>query len=378
MKKINLVFIIVFMLIITLPYLFAHRDVDGRISNMENRVLAAYPLLMEEDGGINKAYSSQFEEWIGDNFRGRTSLMELNASLQYRLFQNIVKTDVLQGEDGWLFTNSQDQIEEYQHSNLMSESQMETFGMQLQNLSDYLQKKGIAFYYFQCYSKEAIYPEKYNKYILQTGEKSRTEQIMTLLETMDIRLIDSKNIMLEHKADDLIYFQYVDTIHWNEEGAYWGYQELMNEIHKDFGDIPVLKKENYEIYEEERSTSIYGFEYPYTENTPVYQLKNPQAVEISENDWEWLHYKEHTHEYSNKTIGNHAKILLVGDSYIRMFLKDDIAESFEETLSVDWLNIPILDEIVEIYQPDIVVLECVDSKLGSIAELTNQMDFIEK
>ena len=57
-----------------------------------------------------------------------------------------------------------------------------------------------------------------------------------------------------------------------------------------------------------------------------------------------------------------------------MFLKDDIAESFSYTLSIDWLNIPNIYKIVEEYQPDSVVLERVDSSVGGIAKLADRMD----
>lgn len=381
-RKANLIFIILFLMIISLPYLFAHRNTQGRISDMENRTLSGYPSLLLTEGGMNREYTSQFEDWLDDNLRGRSILIKANATIQYLLFQNIVKTDTLQGENGWLFVNSDDQIREYQHSNLMSEQELAACALRLQKLSDYLKEKGIAFYYFQCYSKETIYPDMYNKGILQVEDISRTEQVMDVLQReTDIRLIDSKKVMKEHGADQIIYFQYVDALHWNEEGAYWGYRELMNEIHKDFEQVPVLEKEDYQIHEEERGTSIYGFEYPYRELCPVYQLAAPRAIEVTKdtlNDWDWLYFKEHTHEYVNEGCENNLKILMVGDSYIRMFLKDDIAESFSATLSVDWLNVPIIDKIVEEYQPDVVILECVDSTLGNVMELTKQMDFIEE
>lgn len=62
---------------------------------------------------------------------------------------------------------------------------------------------------------------------------------------------------------------------------------------------------------------------------------------------------------------------------MRMFLKDDIAEGFRETLSIDWLNIPILDQVVEEYQPDIVVLESAQSALKDTVELVIQTEFAD-
>ena len=63
----------------------------------------------------------------------------------------------------------------------------------------------------------------------------------------------------------------------------------------------------------------------------------------------------------------------MGDSFIRQFLKGDIAESFHETLSIDWINLEILDQVLEIYEPDILVLEsaefCLDNTIPLVAEM---------
>lgn len=381
-QKVNLVFIVLFMIVITLPYLFAHRDVQGRISDMENRTLQGYPSLVLEDGKINKEYTLQFEDWLNDNLRGRSVLVEANATMQYILFQNIVKTDILQGKDGWLFANDLEQIKEYQRSNLMTEEELSFYTSQLQRLSDYLKEKGISFYYMQCYAKEIIYPDNYNESILQVENVSRTEQVIEALEKeTDIYVIDTKNTLCEQSLRQDMYFRYADLVHWNEAGAYLGYQALMNGIHEEYQDVAALGEADYQIEESERITSIYGFEYPYKEICPIYKIKEPKASEITENlgdDWNWLHYKEYTHVYFNSESGNDRKILVLGDSYVRMFLKDDIAENFKETLSIDRANIPLIDRVVEEYQPDIVVLECADHVLSQVLNALEQINFLEQ
>lgn len=353
-QKINLIFVLLFSFVISLPYLFAHRDREGRVSDMENRTLTGYPAVFEEDGNINKEFTVQYENWLNDNLRGRSILVEANAAVQYLLFQKIVKNDVLQGEDGWLFSNDAEQIAEYQHSNLMTEEELFFYASKMQRLSEYLEERNINFYYMQCYAKEMIYSDKYNKGILQTEDISRTEQIISMLkEKTDICVIDTKKILEDAGIEESVYFQYADLVHWNEAGAYLGYRALMDEIQKDYKEIPILKIEDYDISQREQSTSIYGFEYPYMEICPVYNIKEPKALEMTADaaeNWNWLHYKEYTHLYYNEDSSN-KKILVLGDSYVRMFIKDDIAESFSRTLSIDRANISILDKILESYHP---------------------------
>lgn len=379
-RKLNVLLIIIFVLCITLPYLFAHRDREGRASSMENRTLAKYPAIILEDGSVNKGYFQQFEDWINDNLRGRTVMVEANSMLQYTLFNRIVKSDTMEGKERWLFVNDPDMILDYQNLNLLSEQELKQYATNMQGISDYLEEKGISFYYFQCYTKSSIYPEKYVDGINKIGTISKADQIVNILqEETDVEQILVKEPLLEH-ADELVYFQYVDSLHWNEKGSYIGYQVLMNELQNDFPQIRILQENDFDIMEEERTVDLYGYEYPMIESCPVYRIIEPQAVEITEETqerWSFLHCKEHTHVFENPSSENDLKILLLGDSFIRMFLKDDIAESFSETLSIDWLNIPILDEIVEEYQPDIVIIESAQSALKNTVELVNEVDYIE-
>ncbi|MCM1156632.1 MAG: hypothetical protein NC314_06570 [Roseburia sp.] len=380
-RKINIIFIVIFILGISLPYLFAHRDKEGRISSMENRTLAAYPSIRTEEGGLNKGYLTEFEEWLNDNLRGRSLMVEVNSAMQYLLFERIVKSDTMMGVKPWLFVNEEDMIREYQRRNLLSEEELLQYTGKMQEISDYLKEQGIAFYYFQCYDKEEIYPEKYVKGINRIGTFSRADQIVqALAEKTDVNQILIKDTLLAHK-EEMIYFQYVDLLHWNEKGSYYGYQALMERLRDDFPMIPLLREEDYNITQREETTEFYGFEYPYTESVPIYSVKEPQAREITEetqDTWDFLHVKEHTHEYSNESCENNLKILVLGDSFVRMFLKDDLAESFCATLSIDWANIPVLAEAVEVYQPDIVILESTQKALGNTISLVSQWEWPDR
>ena len=98
----NMVFIVIFLMILWVPFLLAHRE-DCRISDMENRMLASVPHIMKENGDINFSYSADFDAWINDNVRFRTILMELNSTLQYRLFGRIAKESLREGKEGHLY-----------------------------------------------------------------------------------------------------------------------------------------------------------------------------------------------------------------------------------------------------------------------------------
>lgn len=381
-RALNILFIFLFAVLISFPYLFAHRDRQGRVSYMENRMLAAYPILWDADAGLNTDYLSQFELWLGDNLRGRTVMVEINSRLQYKVFDRIVKSDILRGRNNWLFSSDNEAIREFQHRNLMSEKELDTYAVNMQRIVEYMDNKGIKFYYMQCYDKGTIYPEEYAEGINQIGTVYRADQIASVLETKtSVEQIFIKPALMAHK-DELTYFQYVDPAHWNERGSYIGYQAIMYKLREDFPEISALAESDYHIIEEELTVDLYGCPYPYAELCPIYLINDPKATEITQTQesmdrWEFLRYKEHTHEYVNENSGNDLKILVLGDSFIRMFLKDDIAEGFASTLSIDRLNILILEEVVEEYQPDIVIIESAQSALSDTIGMINQVNLPE-
>ena len=378
--KINIIFIVIFVSAITLPYIFAHRDTEVRVSDEENRELAAYPVLYDKENGWNTSYIENFDEWINDNLRGRTEIVKINSTLQYKLFHRILRDNLVSGKNDWLFNKSDDLITEYQHVNLLTDDQVGEFTSNMQAFSDYLGGRGISFYYMQCYEKESIYPNEYLQGVKQLGNISRTDQVVDGLKTKtDINVIDCKIDLLNHAKTEQVYYKYADN-HWNDYGAFIGYQDLMKRIQIDYPRIKVLDKNDYNIENIEQSVSLYGYQYPYSDISPEYRIKNPGAVEITDTtkkNWADLHVQDFIHEYANNSSGNSLRILLVGDSYIRQFLKDDVAESFSYTLSIDWSNLGNLDSVIDRFHPDIVVLENTEMMTGNVIDCVNRMKFFK-
>lgn len=369
-------FISIFFLTLFVPFLLAHRE-EARISEMENRTLTNPPHIFNQEGNFNWSYSSDFDSWINDNIRFRTILMEMNSTLQYQLFGKIANDNLREGLDGHLFYIENRKVAGHQHTNLLSEEELQRYLSAMQRLSTRLSEQGITFYYMQCYDKDSIYPEYYVEGVRQFGDLSRANQIVKgLKNNTDVNVISTYEALLEHKDQEMLYFKATDPAHWNDSGAHIGYTELMNSIQKDFPELPILDETDYHIVQTEEWANIYGFTYPYSEINCHYSIKKPNATELELDYFDpqkIIKYREHGHYYINEDAGNELKILLVGDSFIRQFLKGDIAESFHETLSIDWINLEILDQVLEIYEPDILVLEsaefCLDNTIPLVAEM---------
>lgn len=235
----------------------------------------------------------------------------------------------------------------------------------------------IHVYYRNFYDKESIYPENFVSGILldqQTGEGQKI--VTSLRDTTQIKTVPVYESLIREKNDSLLYYKVKDPGHWNERGAFVGYRALIETVKKDFPNLTSAAEQDYVIKMDTGFRDIYGMRYPYPEESLTYALREPKAVEYSliEEDPDLnslIRYKEHTHFYKNDQAQNNYKILLIGDSFIRQFIKDDISEHFQETLSIDWLNIPQIEEIVTAFQPDIVLLESAEIFLDSTVKLVH-------
>ena len=181
-KKISqTVFIVLFLAMIVIPLLTTNLR-KNKVSEDENRKLAPMAELYKEDGTLNGSFPSDFEIWINDNIGMRSSMVVNNARIQYYLFGVLANnTDMYLGPNEELNFATADMLKDYQHANLYSEEHLHEIADSMQYLSDYVEKSGAQFYYYQCWDKHSIYPEYFPRTVIQTGDESKTDGIVRAL-----------------------------------------------------------------------------------------------------------------------------------------------------------------------------------------------------
>lgn len=358
LNKLNMVFILVVLVVMLVPYILAHREIGGRASEQENRMLASYPSVVK-DNSFNTDYFTEFNDWIQDNIRGRSVVVEAATTAQYKLFGKILKNDTIEGKEGVLFRREDLNQKYYQGLNDMSLYGIEGMAGDLIGIDNYLRDRGIAFCYFVAPDKEMVYPELYVDGVIPSAGPRTTEQMMERLRFTGVNHTYCLDDLLSHK-DEGIYYKYFDTVHWNENGAFYGYQSMMNMIKLSHPEIEIKQLEDYNIRMDSLDVNIFGMKYKYKEEAPSYILKEYNAVDVTDTIDNYFYNSGYTKKYVNPSVSNDVKVLVFGDSFVEMFLKDDIAETVGELMCVDWLNLKYLPEILEEFPADVVVFEHVD------------------
>lgn len=329
------------------------------ISTAENRTLAQMPSIYTDyNGVINENFYTEFENWINDNIGFRSELVRANAEIQYNVFDVLANSsDMYLGPKGEINYATLSMLTDYQHKNLYSEEDLTQIANGFRKLNDYLENKNIQLYYYQCWDKHSIYPEYFPNTVIQYGDKSKTDQIVEALENKtSINVISPKETLIKEKENFTTYSKYGDATHWTQRGAYCGYRELMNAINANNDNVyKVLEEDDYNISLTDQGVTLFGgiHKRDMLEN---FSIINP-AAEI-QNERLTLYADDERHSYRvNESVNNNTRLLIMGDSYFDIFIVDDIAESFHETIMIWGDYDSDIFSVIDEYNPDIVIVE---------------------
>ncbi len=356
--KVNkILFIAAFIAMLVIP-LFTTNMQKDKISESENRTLAQMPSLYNEDGTLNREFTSGFEAWINDNIGFRDNMVITNAKIQYSLFHVLSNnSDYYLGPKGELNYATPAILLDYQHLNLYPEEHLKNFAESLQYINDYVESKNSQLYYYQCWDKQSIYPEYFPDTVIQHGDKSKTDEIVRgIKEYSSINVISPKRKLLDSKSIYDPYSKYGDATHWSQRGAYIGYLKLMSTINENNGNkYHVLDENDYNLTVKDQGTTLFGGIHK-KDMLEDFEIKNPKAVLTNEKLTLYADDQRHLF-YTNRDAGNDTRLLVIGDSYFGSFLMDDIAESFYETVLIWGDYNGNIGNIIEEYDADIVIIE---------------------
>ena len=352
-------FSVLFICMLVIPLLTTNLQQD-KLSKSENRKLAPMAELYKEDGTLNGKFASDLETWINDNIGLRDWFVVNNANMQFYVFDVLANnSDSFLGPEGELNYATKSMLVDYQHLNLRTTKELEEIAESFQICAEYLEQKGIPFYYFQCWDKHSIYPEYFPDTVLQYGSVSKTDQLVEILkEKTDIVVISPKNELINAKLQYDTYSEWGDATHWTQRGAFIGYNILMSEINqKSNRKYKVLTEEDYQIDITDQGSTLFGgiHKEDYIEK---FSINNPKAY-LTEEAPAWLSQWQSRSRtiYQNDCIDNEDVLLVLGDSYFDSYLYDDFAESFHKVVFIWGDYFGELVDIVDYYQPTIVVAE---------------------
>jgi alginate O-acetyltransferase complex protein AlgJ len=253
-KKTNQIFdiisIVLFLLAICLPIVGSIFKLgttsEEMIADSEQRTAAVFPKLEWSFASLEK-FPSQFEAYYNDNFGFRQPLIiGLNYFKVFKLGGSSSPTVIL-GKDGWLFYANEESRQYYLRSTLFTPQELASWKTVLEERHNWLASQGIRYLFVITPNKDTIYPEFFPEYIHLPKTDSRLDQLIKYLKAnSNVEILDLRGRLWDSKKINRIYSK-TDT-HWNQLGAFFGYQEIITHITPWFSKIKPARLNDFEIH----------------------------------------------------------------------------------------------------------------------------------
>lgn len=366
------IIIYAFLLLLLLPILTINRA-NGVIAKSENRYLAAFPQILNAEGKLADGLKSGLENWLNDNIGFREQFVKLNTNINFRILKRSPSNKVALGRDGWYFYTMDDNLKIAEGTYPLTKDTLEKIKNQQEKLQAYFNKQGIEYVLILPPSKVSIYPE----YIKSGNFTSRAtpDDIVAayLKENSTVKVIKLKDELLKAKEQEQVFYK-TDT-HWNQSGAYVGYQTIINQLNK-LGLIhsnPVEVKKVPSTHKGEFAAMMGDVDLLPNEETLNTEIISPHAQKITSGTlFDTIEKIKGNYNiinpsyiYTNPYIHQGKKVLMYGDSMFGYWnMTELLAENFSDFTYI-W-SYEIQQEIVDAVKPDIVFYDMAERYINQI------------
>lgn len=311
----------------------------------EKRVLAQFPSLLAEDGGLNLQFPTQFEDWLDDHIGLRAFWRQDYAELHAAMGAS-VSDQVIIGEDGWLYFD--ETIADYTGVGALTEDERWQVKTVLETLDKALDVPLAVMF---VPNKSSVYPQYMPDMYPQAQEQTAAEW---LLENCDAELIDVSAALtgdgLYHKTDT----------HWNNRGARIGAGVLIERLNALTGVQAVAPDPDadyaLESYDGDLGQMLFPQDPPADE-----QLVYADAGR----NYEYEGRYRTPEDLTITTTGGEAplKLLMLRDSFTNLLI-EPISNAYADVQYRRAMPLPLADAA----EYDAVVLEMVERRIGELLD----------
>lgn len=331
----------------------------------ENRRMAEFPTQ------IDLKFPAKYEAYYLDNFPNRKKLIKRYNKTRFKKFG--INNYLLFGDQNWLFFNSKtkeetDSVADFLGTNRYSDKLLSENIDHLVKEIGHMKKFGAEVYVMIVPNKATVYPELMPvDYKNRQAEESKADQIIKALKTRGIKVIETKEALLNAKEKAVVYRR-TDT-HWNNFGAFVAYKEIEKALRRD----KVAGIRPLEVVQMSKVTQACGDLQRY-----LFDMDN-----CLDENWELTYNRSLDAECLNTGKGNlplnaeettctvpaksGKKMLMIRDSFAEAFMPM-LSSQFRESVYM-WRTFVDDDEIrrrIKEEKPDIIILEYLERFVGYI------------
>lgn len=370
-KQVQLLFVIFFIIFISTPFVIMLFTKDVKTMEVEKRAAYQTPSMK----GSLKTIAKDITNYANDQFGGRSFFIQSWRQLNKKIFgQTNHSHAVLYGKHNWMFFTMDNEREIFENRTPLDEKTLAKICKILEQRRIWLKQQNIAYYLFIPPMPQTIYGDYLPTKLRKFNNFSKLDQLINYLSKHSkIKIIDVRSTLLKAKEIEKNPIYYHNDSHWNQIGALYGYQDLINTIEKDFPNVGKALTKNDFIWKYQKAGvgdltqfitvdkhMIKRHEYiPTLKSRPLYKKIKPKFYPSYVSTEPIVRYL-----INNPKL---PKMIMTRDSYC-ISLIPYLCNHFRESI---YLWTPFFNpEIIKSEKPDIVVTEVLERLISNL-ELEN-------
>lgn len=335
-------------MILLIPILTFNTE-ENAISEIDNRALAVNPFTEES----SEDFTKDVENYVNDRIGLRNEMILAYTVLNDRLFGKMVHPSYTYGKDGYVFGAGLD-------VNIRYNEFHEVFADMVKKVQDYCEERDIPFLFVFNPAKPAVMTE----YIAEGINYHRewVDEFLKALEERGVHYLDNtKTLKMAKETGEVVFNQKYDANHWNDIGAYYGTNAMLEEMKKYIPTVHVNTERDVE-FSEIKQESLLVSKFPIDEMVPAAILHDEIEVstDLFVDELELDESYRGFGYYSNpkrKEEGSPRALVFQG-SYMNSYGYKYFQNAFGEYIHVhDYQNILNFPYYYNIFKPDCVIFE---------------------
>lgn len=348
MKKLRIISLFVFVMIIALPMLKFNFKEDS-VSDIDNRVLTSNPFKNRKE---YDTLTTDIDNYLQDRIGGRTKMISAYQMANDKLFDIMEHPTYSYGKNDYVFMKLDADIKYNDYH-----KDFENFVVKMK---DYCSSRNLPFRFMVEPSKTSILTDK-----LPDGYTYNNDWIFTLLNNLENQGVECvDNITYLNKLNDQginIFNKQYNAGHWNDNGALYGVNNLITSLKTDYSNLTLNSPEEFNITKVKRD-SLPVSKFKISEYEDVYDYKG-DIFDIGDQFTDEISINQNYHNFGyyineDKSNKNLPRVLIFQGSYMNGMGYKFMANAFNEYIFVhDYQNVLNFDYYINLFQPDCVIFE---------------------
>ena len=262
MKKIRIIFICIFFVLIIVPVITFNWK-ENVVSEIDNRELTNNPFGDNYVSDGSTDLTDAIEDYLQDRIGLRDEMITAYTVLNDRLFHEMVHPTYEYGKDGYVFSKT--------GNNVIFNDYHVQFANMIDKIQTYCEERNVPFVFVFNPSKSTVLQDKLADGINYNAEW--VQEFKNILDEKGINYVDNTEL-LEDKTEkgEMVFNQKYNAGHWNDLGAFYGINNILENLKKYIPTIHVNTKDEFSITEELNETLLVS-KFPIHEYEPKFTPK---------------------------------------------------------------------------------------------------------